>query len=574
MKLILGLTNSVLFLAGVTSHAMAQDYIAPAMVNIPAGKFMMGAEGGDPATLPIHPVSVDAFQMGKYAITVAEFRKFAQDTGFSRESTCNDYIDNQGLRGPTHKGSGRWDNNRYTYSDYQPVTCISWQDANAYAAWLSKKTGIGYRLPTEQEWEYAAKANTTTRYFWGDDPTLTQACKYGNFADFTGEYTNNQKYGLSNRGWIEHVNCDDGEPYVAIVGLYRPNPFGLYDMLGNVSEFVDGCYSETGYKIDLLTKEDANQCEYLPHRGGNWHYPADPATTRDRWKREGWNVGTGRTFRLVIDGHEVSNHSSTSQFEGALKKAQVNRIQTREKLLLAPQNAQVVKDQSRGYTLTWTPSNDSRVVGYDIYRSKTHMSHFYGGYYDAHYEKIKTVPANKFSARVSLPSEGGSFRVVALANKQQSLPSRKAIVFVEPDAVALPSKFDMRYATRLDNVTMRYFSATDKLPEAYNIFKTNKDSDKSEVSINFKVDVESSGWYQLNYSGRTFHKGEFFKVWQGDKLLAVIDHDPDVDDKVSDRHKVFIDKGTHQLQLTVMRTKFDMWGLGWLKFSKLSDTVN
>lgn len=88
-----------LFSVGAASTAWAQDYIAPPLVKIPAGTFLMGSEGGDPATMPIQPVSVSAFQFAKYPVTVAEFRKFAEDTGFKREFTCNDFIDKEGLRG-------------------------------------------------------------------------------------------------------------------------------------------------------------------------------------------------------------------------------------------------------------------------------------------------------------------------------------------------------------------------------------------------------------------------------------------------------------------------------------------
>ncbi|MFT5296033.1 MAG: sulfatase activating formylglycine-generating enzyme, partial [Colwellia sp.] len=268
--------KALLLSLATVSTALAQDHIVPPMVNIPAGNFMMGAEGGDPATMPIRPVSVDAFQLAKYTVTVAEFRQFAEDTGFTRESTCNDFIDKEGLRGPKHLGTGRWDKHRYSYSEYQPVTCISWQDANAYADWLSNKTGTKYRLPTEQEWEYSAKANTTSRYFWGDDPDMTKACLYGNFAVQTGEHVNNNKYGMSNVGWIEHVNCDDGEAYNAMVGLYRPNPFGLYDVDGNVGQHLNSCYFSDGYKARPKEEMDVKKCEFIVHRGGNWHYPAQP----------------------------------------------------------------------------------------------------------------------------------------------------------------------------------------------------------------------------------------------------------------------------------------------------------
>lgn len=557
-----------LILTSYSNFLHAEDYIATPMVKIPAGSFMMGNEGGDPATMPIHSVSVEAFQMSKYMITVAEFKKFAEDTGFVKEATCNDFIDSEGLRGPTYQGSGKWDKHRYTYSDYQPIVCISWQDANAYAKWLSNKTGIKYRLPTEQEWEYAAKANTTTRYFWGDDPMLSQACKYGNFADNTGEHTNNKLYGLSNAGWIGGVNCDDGEAYNAIVGLYRPNPFGLYDMLGNVSQFVNACYSENGYQKHI--KATNNDCEFIVHRGGNWHYPAEPASTRGRFKRTGWNVGTGQGFRLAVSGHANNNLPSAEDFEKQLKNAQSQHLANRTKLLNAPQSVKIIKTEKQTFNLSWEPSKDERITAYEIYRANSSNAHLYGGIYSKHYTKVKTVPSEKYNVNVNVSDQGGSFIVVSVSNQQRSLPSKPAVNVIEPKIIELPGQFDMQHATNLVNVKMYHFEATDKLPETYNLFKTNKNTDKSEVSATFKVNIKKSGWYQLNYSGRTFHEGEFFKLWQENRLVGSIEFNAKVDDKVSTRHKVYLEAGNPSLEITVMRDKFDRWGLGWLKFSEIN----
>ncbi|MEO2266067.1 SUMF1/EgtB/PvdO family nonheme iron enzyme [Pseudoalteromonas sp. YIC-656] len=555
-----------LLLSIFTTSLDAKDYIIPPMVTIPAGTFMMGAEGGDPAISPMHSVAVDAFQMSKYTVTVAEFRKFAEDTGFTRDATCNDSIDRDGLRGPTHQGSGRWDNHRSSYSDYQPVVCISREDANAYAAWLSDKTGHSYRLPTEVEWEYAAKANTSTRFFWGNDPTLTQACKYGNFADFTGEYTNNTRYGLSNIGFVGMVNCDDGEAYNAIVGLYRPNPFGLYDMSGNVAEYLNACYDPNGYSIN--TKLTDENCEYTAHRGGTWHYPAAPTSTRGRFKKSGWNVDNNIGFRLVMDTDTVVSSPSTATFEIQLKQAQLKRLSQRARLIPAPDSVHLVSQSDGSFILNWTPVKDERISGYAIYRSTSTLAHLYGGDYREHYEKIKTVPAHQFSAQVVLPSEGGSLRVVALSNNGSSLPSPKAIAISAQEVVTVPGHFDMRHAAELDNVFMYYFPKTDTKPEAYNVFKTNKNFDQTEVSIRFNAYIAKSGWYYLNYSGRSFEQGEFFKLWQGNRLAGIVEFNSEIDDKKSERHKVYLDEGEHTLEITVLRTKFDRWGLGWLKFTE------
>lgn len=568
----------LLLSTATTSTLWAQEYITPPMVNIPAGSFMMGSEIGSADTKPLHSKSIAAFQLGKYAVTVAEFRKFAEATGFNPESTCGDIMDSNGLGGPTDLGTGRWDKNRYSYSEYQPVTCINWHDANAYADWLSKKTGIEYRLPTESEWEYAAKANTTSRYFWGNDFDQTQACSYGNFADQTGEYVNNKKYGLSNVGWIEHGNCDDGEAYTAIVGLYRANPFGLYDMTGNASELLNSCYFDTGYKPHSKEAMDVNQCEFVAHRGGGWHYPAQPLATRGRYKKEGWNRLSDITFRLATNAASDASDETTVNFEKNLKQAQTKRLATRQKRPTAPINLQLVKVKSNSdntnntenttYTLSWQPSADQRITGYDIYKNTSPYAQLFGGYYQKHFTKTYSVNADVNNIEINLPDSTGSFRVVARTQELTSLPSEAIATVIEPKIVSLPGKVYMQSTVDLKNIYLSKSTRKDN-PEPFYISKVNKQSDQSLVTAAFTINVEKSAWYNANYRGRSFHTGMFFKLWQNNNLLGEINYDPEIDDKTSNRHQVFLEKGTHILQLSVLREDFDMWSITWLEFTEV-----
>ncbi|WP_169930704.1 formylglycine-generating enzyme family protein [Pseudidiomarina aestuarii] len=549
-------------------HAQV-DHIVPPMVNIPAGEFMMGTTGGERQARPVHKVQLDAFQLGKYTVTVAEFRKFAAATGYTTESTCNDFLDSEGLRGPEHIGSGRWDQHRYSYSDYQPVTCISWQDANAYATWLSEQTGQHYRLPTEQEWEYAAKANTRSRYFWGDDPLQTEACKYGNFADLTGEQVNNQLYGYSNKGFIEHLNCDDGEAYNAIVGLYRPNPFGLYDMAGNVSQYLNSCFDPSGYQTDR-NSQDAKSCEFIATRGGNWHYPAQPHSNRGRFKREGWNVAAGIGFRLAMDGHSDVVAPSSQTFEQQLHQAQQKRLTQRERLLPAVTQLRLVENDEGKLILSWLPSADNRVTGYDIYRSTIKQAHLLGGFYQKHYEKAYAVDADNTQLEVTLPDSAGSFIVIARAGQMFGFPSATVVKAAPASVSAIPGRLDMQQLTQLHNASLYYFPAEEDKPERYLVFKTNKLTEQNMVTLRFDTQVAQAGWYLLNYKGSSFQTGEFFKLWQGNKLAGSADFERGIDDSVSNRHKVYLDAGRHALELTILRENFDRWGLSWLEFSPVT----
>jgi formylglycine-generating enzyme required for sulfatase activity len=141
---------------------------------------------------------------------------------------------------------------------------VSYEDAVAYAEWLSEQTGKRFRLPSEAEWEYAARAGTRTRRFWGDAPS--QACKYANVFDKRNQKKLSVRYGISG----PH-DCEDPYPETAPVGSFDPNPWGLYDMLGNVWEWVQDCYhnSYEGAPADGSAWEE-DKCDRRVHRGGPW----------------------------------------------------------------------------------------------------------------------------------------------------------------------------------------------------------------------------------------------------------------------------------------------------------------
>ena len=568
--------KSIISLIVATSsvNAFAAEHIEPSMVNIPAGEFMMGSDSGGALVKPMHQASVSAFQMAKYPITVAEFRQFAKDTGFAPKPSCTDHIDENWLGGPDTVGTASWNQHRYLKSDFQPVTCITWQDANTYVEWLSKKTGKTYRLPTEQEFEYALKANTTSRYFWGDDPNNTQACAYGNFADLAGEYFASEQYGASYTGFVGHANCNDGEPYISIVGLYRPNPFGLYDMVGNVSQYLNSCFYE-GYQARSTEEMDINKCEFVAHRGESWHYPPQPHADRGRYKKGG-APGALMGFRLAADGHSAANldmHDlaekpsvTKTKFEAALAQAQSKRLATRPVLPLAPMSPQLTKVKGKEFMLSWQPSTSPDVTSYHVYQSHTLYAHRFGRHYKRYYDKIQTVNADSNSVKVTLGDVRHSFRIVAVTEKLTSLPSPPAIV-AHSKTLAIPGRLYMQESAALENVRIAYSTQEDD-PEPYYLSKVNHSLEQPLVTTTFNVKVQESGWYTLNYRGRSIMTGTFFKLWQNNKLVGEISYDPDIDDKTSDRHKVFLEQGEHQLQMSVTREGFDYWSMTWLELNK------
>ena len=223
--------------------AAPETFVSPAtgmkFVRLPAGKFRMGSPADEPGRRtdegPVHEVTISKpFFLGSCEVTVAEFGKFVADTGYKTRPERD---------GKGGVGFGRtvafeshplrnWRNTglRRRHDDY-PVACIAWGDAVEFCKWLSKKDGRTYRLPTEAEWEYACRAGTTTRYFTGDEPAGLHG--HANVADKRGP--------SRGHGFDDAFDFSDSIIYYAVVGRYKPNPWGLHDMIGNVGEWcADG----------------------------------------------------------------------------------------------------------------------------------------------------------------------------------------------------------------------------------------------------------------------------------------------------------------------------------------------
>jgi formylglycine-generating enzyme required for sulfatase activity len=252
----------------------------PEMVSLPAGTFVMGVPPGEeeregvPADLrgrssPQRRISIaPGLAMSRTAITRGEFAAFVAETGHEAGSGCWAFV----TSGATHEYELRpgltWRSPGFEQTDEHPVVCVSWLDATAYAEWLTRQTGQSYRLPSEAEWEFAARAGTVTARFWGD--STVAACEYANVADMTLANLLN----LDRRPQFTH-RCTDRHAYTAPVASFRPNPFGLYDMLGNVWQWTADCLNSS---LDTVPTDGSprltGDCESRPLRGGSWsHLP-------------------------------------------------------------------------------------------------------------------------------------------------------------------------------------------------------------------------------------------------------------------------------------------------------------
>jgi formylglycine-generating enzyme required for sulfatase activity len=226
----------------------------PVMVTIPAGEFQMGDLNGkgDKDEQPVHAVHITkAFELGQYEVTFDEYDLFAAATG--REK-------------PSDQGWHRGD---------RPIINVSWDDAVTYTQWLSGRTGLEYRLPSEAEWEYAARSTTTTERYWPENPVgeADAACTYSNVFDAKNSTANKNTY--SGITW-EPFTCEDQYQYTAPVGQFKANLWQLHDMLGNVWEWTQECYVDNyqASPLDGSAQEstDGKACPLRVLRGGSWYF--------------------------------------------------------------------------------------------------------------------------------------------------------------------------------------------------------------------------------------------------------------------------------------------------------------
>lgn len=259
----------------------------------------MGAEARDEAhghlaeefrhrSQPLRSVSVKRFSAGRFEVTRAQYFGFTQATG----QTSDGCFSWSGTQFEWDKAKS-WLSPGYSQDDTHPVTCVSWEDATAYTRWLSERTGKRYRLLTEAEWEYAARAGTKSTRYWGDDPSLT--CNYANGAD---RATAARVPGA--QAW-QVADCDDRHAYTAPVGSFRPNGFGLHDMLGNVEEWTQDCWNGNyiGAPIDGGAATSGN-CALRAVRGGAW----DDAPIG---VPSAYRVGSPTTVRVYRRGFRVAH---------------------------------------------------------------------------------------------------------------------------------------------------------------------------------------------------------------------------------------------------------------------------
>ncbi len=266
--------------------------VCPEMTVIPTGSARIGATPGDqdvqedegPAF--VRKVS-SPLAFGTYEVTNAEYASFVLETNHQTKRLCRT-MEN----GRWAFRQGRWwGSPGYSTDPRHPVVCLDWADVVAYLTWLREKTNQPYRLPTEVEWEYAARAGSKTRFWFGDDVDYSLLCKFGN--------THASQPRSSQNG--SAAACFDGFDETAPVGQFPPNPFGLHDMDGNVTEWTTDCYiKDDPYNPKTIVERDeAAPCTRRTLRGASWYYTGPYARTANRGTHRFFTQNADVGFRVV-----------------------------------------------------------------------------------------------------------------------------------------------------------------------------------------------------------------------------------------------------------------------------------
>lgn len=238
----------------------------PEMVTVPAGEVLMGSSRADIDSGlaaanegPQHKaVFKQPMAVGRFEVTRDQFAAFVKSSGYKAGDSCFTFENNL----PQMRSNRSFLNPGYVQDGNHPAVCINWADAKAYVDWLAQTTGKPYRLLSEAEFEYVARAGSTSRYGFGGDPA--EICKFANGADQSAKAA-----GLP--ADAPYMNCRDGYPFTAPVGSLAANAFGLHDLIGNVWEWTEDCfYSDyASAKLESAARPEA-VCSDRTVRGGDW----------------------------------------------------------------------------------------------------------------------------------------------------------------------------------------------------------------------------------------------------------------------------------------------------------------
>jgi len=523
--------------------------IEPIMATIKGGSFDMGSTTRE-SSQPVHKVNLKTFSMGKYEVTVREFRQFVKATNYQVPQECRHELDGWFKQ----SSKGNYETSNLVTSDFQPVVCITWEAANDYAKWLARETGKPYRLPTEAEWEYAARAGTTGRFYFGDDESLTKICEYENTSDLSGENILQRDANTSYHNWGAMANCQDHQGYASIVGMYKPNPNGLYDLISNVREFLADCYVADYKEANADgSPQKTEDCEMRSTRGSSWHW--EPWKLTDRARIPVDFPGGVDGFRLAMDGKAPKQSKITLRFKKQLAFAQQQEKKRRDLAHKVPtpvQNARITHDNGN-VILSWDEHSDAET--YRIYRNNVPGQMF--KLYATNLTGTKFVDGNAAGHKYE-------YAVVAVKNHLQSMYSES--LATTPGWLPAPGKIEAEWATSHEGSSISFSS--DKEDKRGGNTLTGREGISKDAVLKYQIEVPEAGTYQLTYRIASPEDRKGFEIFANEKKAGTSKviktggyHDWETQQGVT----VQLKKGKNTLTLKSLES---FWKLNWISISK------
>ncbi len=270
----------------------------PSLVVVPPGQFVQGTPSAAEFQLaheaPVHLVSIDyPLAVGRYEVTRKQYARFVSETGHPADG-CNVYKDQW-----VYRPAMNWNDPGYVQAENHPATCVSWDDAQAYVEWLSRETGHKYRLLSASEWEYTARDGGRFNGLFNAD--RDSICEKGNVADRSaaGQY----------RGW-QVFECNDNNVHTAPAGAFEPNALGVFDMAGNVFEWVADCWNENYQNAPTSGAAWAQgDCTRHELKGGSWF-------SRPEYLRAAFRNSFAAGYRSSSFGFRVARELTAQKHDG------------------------------------------------------------------------------------------------------------------------------------------------------------------------------------------------------------------------------------------------------------------
>jgi len=281
LKKIIVLFAAVPFCCYGALYGQTNDNNVPKdMVYVAGGEFQMGSNNAKEDEKPVHPAVIKGFYMCKYEVTVGEYRKYIKATGYKTKAETENWVTVWDGKTWAERHNICWEHDalgrkRTPEQDNEPVLYLTWMEAVKYCEWLSSVSGKVYRLPTEAEWEYAAKGGKQQHGY---------------------QFTGSNK--IDEVGWYAANSGGMTHP----VGKKAPNELGIYDMTGNVIEYTADWYHPEYYKVrESDQPEGPARGKAKVARGGGWHSTAPDSRNTDRHYDELWSRCNYNGFRVVMN---------------------------------------------------------------------------------------------------------------------------------------------------------------------------------------------------------------------------------------------------------------------------------